>query len=406
MEDQITVKPRGRPGKFAKYEQLLESLPPLMTKRPKYRDGIGLFRGQRGITAWVKIRLPRGGYHNGKAIDAGDSVEIKLGKLGSWEWRSLEAERDRLQGKADRGEPLQEALARTFGEVAADWLARKKDENAKSYVVIKGIVDNHLIPQFGGHRLSDISPSAINKWVADQRRNCQPATVKRRLGTLSTILNESARAGELKDNPIKQVNPIRGIEARQRFLDAGEMQTVLDAALRIEKEQDDRAELMPHEKRGWLKDFVLWAAYSGMRRQEILNLVWDDVKRFDDGTAGVQVVRTKNDTGRFIHATKSMIEILERLKALPRDEGDSRLFPVSLTTAKRLLTRLWKECGLNDVRLHDIRRSHATHLVRRGIDVRTVAGRLGHRGTDMLAKHYAMFTGDKLAAESAEDLFS
>ncbi len=69
-----------------------------------------------------------------------------------------------------------------------------------------------------------------------------------------------------------------------------------------------------------------------------------------------------------------------------------------MTTLKRSLTALWKATGLNDVRLHDLRRSHATILMSKGIDPRTIAGRLGHSGTAMLAKHYAVDRGDKEAA--------
>ena len=72
---------RGRPAKFAEYDQLVASLPPVMEKRPKYLNGIGVFRGSRGITAWLKIRLPHGGTLKGKTYRANASVEIKVGSL-------------------------------------------------------------------------------------------------------------------------------------------------------------------------------------------------------------------------------------------------------------------------------------------------------------------------------------
>ena len=71
-----------------------------------------------------------------------------------------------------------------------------------------------------------------------------------------------------------------------------------------------------------------------------------------------------------------------------------------MTTLKRALTALWKATGLNDVRLHDLRRTHATILIQRNIDPRTIAGRLGHSGTAMLAKHYAVDLGDMEAARA------
>ncbi len=57
----FSERPRGRPKKYAEFDALVASLPPLMTKRPRYLHGIGVFRGQRGLTAWLKVRITRGG---------------------------------------------------------------------------------------------------------------------------------------------------------------------------------------------------------------------------------------------------------------------------------------------------------------------------------------------------------
>ena len=76
--------PRGRKRKFSEYEELLQGLPKVMKKRPKYVNGIGVFRGSRGDTVWVKISLPHGAAYKGKNHAIGSSLEIKLGKLSSW----------------------------------------------------------------------------------------------------------------------------------------------------------------------------------------------------------------------------------------------------------------------------------------------------------------------------------
>jgi hypothetical protein len=135
-----------------------------------------------------------------------------------------------------------------------------------------------------------------------------------------------------------------------------------------------------------------------MRRAEILGLKAENVRLVDDAHIVVEVLNSKNGKSRYVSCTAEMRDILLALKRLDRMPGDTRLFPVSLTTLKRALTALWKATGLKDVRLHDLRRSHATILIGKGVDVRTVAGRLGHTGTAMLAKHYAVDRGDKEAA--------
>ena len=141
------------------------------------------------------------------------------------------------------------------------------------------------------------------------------------------------------------------------------------------------------------------------RRQEILNLRFGNFAELEDGKERVLIEHSKAGEPRWISCTLEMIAIRDRMQQIRRAEGDDRLFPVSLTTAKRKLTKLWKACGLEDVRLHDLRRTHATQLVNNGIDLRTVATRLGHRDLSMLEKHYVASLGDAGAALKAQEVF-
>jgi integrase len=47
--------------------------------------------------------------------------------------------------------------------------------------------------------------------------------------------------------------------------------------------------------------------------------------------------------------------------------------------------------GLDHVRLHDLRHFQATELIAAGVDVRTVAGRLGHADPSTTLRVYAAF---------------
>jgi len=390
-------RPIGRPGRYAKYEDLEASLPPVMTKRPAYCDGIGLFRGAKSFTVWIKVRLPHGGMYKGRSVPPGGSVEHKAGNRASWTWQQLEAERDRLQGLADRNEPLEQAQAETFATYAAAWLERRKP-TLKGYGISNGHVKSALNPAFGKIALNAITVADVNRWIGKQSATLAPATVKRQLNTFNSIMNEAVKEGVIDANPSQHAKRVKAGEERQRFVTEKEWIVILGTCDRIEHEQEERRELMPQEKRGWLRHFVAWAYNSGMRRSEILGLEWDNVREVEAEHTVVEVLNSKNGKSRYVTCTAEMRNILTALKALPRDKDDNRLFPLSLTTLKRALTALWKETGLKDVRLHDLRRSHATILVSKGFDVRTVAGRLGHTGTAMLAKHYAVDRGDKEAA--------
>jgi integrase len=394
-------RPVGRPSRYAEFESW-EALLQSPMNRPAYREGIGIFRGAKETTVFVKLTLPHGGMYRGRSIKSGGSVEHKLGRRASFNWQQLIAERDCLQSLADRDEPLEAVEIDTFAKYALDWLERRKP-TMRSYGVTKGNVNSALIPTFGKKALNAITVTDVNRWIGKQSANLKPASVQRQLNVFNAIMNDAVRSGIIERNPSERADKIKGIEPRLRFITEEEWQAILGAADKIEQEQEKNKDSRPHQIRGWLRHYVAWAYNSGMRRAEILNLTRDAVRKVDDELTVVLVGNTKTGKPRSITCTEEMKGILSALEALEREDGDVRLFPLSMTTLKRSLTRLWRKTGLKDVRLHDLRRSHATILVNRGVDVRTVAARLGHSGTAMLAKHYAVNLGDMQAAKAFDE---
>lgn len=376
--------PRGRPRRYAEYDRFLEGLPRPSGKRPSYVHGIGVFKGARGDTAWVKIYLRHGGAFRDKTYRPGQSVEIKLGNLQSFSWQQLEAKRDELQGKADRAEPLEETPPVGFSEWTLDWLDRAANR-VESTETIGIHVRKHLIPHFGDRPIASITTHDVNVWIAAQLRDLAPGTVQRQFNTLRAILHDAGRAGHLERNPCSGADHIRGVEARQRFLSGEEVAALLAVAEEVAE---------------WLPDFLLWALHSGMRKSEILNLTWGDVRDVGQGRMLVQVRKSKADRPRMVGCNRSMREVLER-QGQRRQEDSDRVFPISKMTLRRKWEQARKRAGLEDVNLHDMRRTHATHLVAAGVDLKTVAERIGHSDLTMLQRHYAALVGEK-AAEAAD----
>ena len=209
---------RGRPRRYAEFDELVASLPAKMAKRPRYLKGIGVFRGARGDTAWLKIGLPHGGQYKGKTYPPSSALEIKMGNLSSWSWEQLVAKHEELQGLADRGEPLEAERPVGFEGWAAQWLV-VAESRIKAFETTQIHVVRHLIPYFGTTPVSDISAQDVNQWITQQLGTLNPSTVKRQLNTLRAILNSAVKAGHIDTNPCRHADPIRGISERQRFLD-------------------------------------------------------------------------------------------------------------------------------------------------------------------------------------------
>ncbi len=376
--------PRGRKRKFTEYDELLQSLPKVMTKRPKYVNGIGVFRGAKGDTAWIKISVPNGAVHNGKSYIKGSAIEIKVGHLSSWSWQQLEDKHRDLQGRADRGEPLEDQPSIFFKDWAADWLERSKSR-VKDYESLRIHLHKHIIPSIGNKMLETIGVADINKWQSMQLKTLEPGTVKRQFNTFRACLNDAVRSGHIDKNPCNGSDKIRGIKARQRFLDAEEIIRLLGAA---EKEAD------------WLYDLILWQLHSGMRKSETLGLTWQGIRELPNGNIIAELNDTKSGFGRQVTCTKTMKDIISRQKNRRKD-ADERFFPYAAITIRRKWQKVRDLSGLSDVVLHDLRRTHATHAMTAGVDPRTLAGRIGHTDLTMLQKHYAALVGS--AADSAAE---
>ncbi len=158
--------------------------------------------------------------------------------------------------------------------------------------------------------------------------------------------------------------------------------------------------------------FACWlqvAVATGARRGEICGLRWRDIdfaqrsvriERSVSATtaSGVFVKTTKTGGVRRVTITAQAIEALhaqhKRAETCARRnhrvvEPDDFIFTNDAAAARpwrpELATRRWErlrvKAGLPHIRLHDLRHFVATELLTEGIDVRTVANRLGHART-------------------------
>jgi integrase len=120
----------------------------------------------------------------------------------------------------------------------------------------------------------------------------------------------------------------------------------------------------------------------------------------------MQIRNSKSGEPRIVTATKTMREILDRQKGRKID-CDGRVFAVSRMTLRRRWEAARAAAGLPDVTVHDLRRTHSTHAAIAGVDLRTLAARIGHSDLSMLQKHYAAVVGSasEEAAKKIEKAF-
>lgn len=149
---------------------------------------------------------------------------------------------------------------------------------------------------------------------------------------------------------------------------------------------------------------ALWvAANTGMRRGEILGLRWGDV---DFDTHQLSVTRSLVSVGYELHETRGKsrtarrsinldprtIDVLHRWRRYRQDEDPEferdhlarYVFcrPDGAPTHPHLLSDAFKKLvarsDLPTIRLHDLRHTHATLLLKAGVPIKVVSERLGH----------------------------
>lgn len=245
-----------------------------------------------------------------------------------------------------------------------------------------------LLPVFGLQRLNEIDSSAVHEWF-DRYSRRAPAGANRALDILRQVFNYAIECGWVDSNPTRGVkhNPRPRVT---RFLSRDEVSRI-------------HASLDSHRGRGSGQQqvaIIRLLLLTGCRKSEILRLCWKEV----DGDV-LRLADTKTGP-RTVVLSKAAQALIVRQ---PRN-GGPYVFP-SLHDGSRprsselsLWRKVRREAGLEDVRLHDLRHTFASHAVIRRVPLPVVSRLLGHRH-ERMSMRYA-HVGDREAAAAAERIGS
>ncbi len=245
-----------------------------------------------------------------------------------------------------------------------------------------------LLPTFGGRRVTRIQPRVVHAWF-DRYSASAPAGANRTLDILRQILNHAVACGHLRRNPARGV--VRNPEVRRtRFLSRTEVRRLHRAI--------DR-----HRGRGsggQQADILRLLLLTGCRKGELVHLrcrdVDDDMLHLPDSKTGARTV--------LLNAPARNI-----LRRQPRN-GSPWVFPCLRDPSQprsselSLWRKVRRDARIEDVRLHDLRHTFASHAVLRGTPLPVVSRLLGHSGTRMTLRY--THVGDRDLEAAAERIGS
>lgn len=253
-----------------------------------------------------------------------------------------------------------------FQTLALKFQAEKAIHLKSARILVRQI--KTLINFFGESDLRDITFNDIEKFK--QMRLSTPVvckfttksrsvrTVHYELSTLRQIFNFAVRERLLDRSPFQN-----GQGLIQPHRDNKRYVTISDA---------EQAALVENCTTDYLRVIVILALDAGLRRNEILTLVWQDLD-FENGLIHLKAENTKTYQRRLVPMTRRVREILTGWK---EKSTGSNLFEIK--EFKRSWTSLRKSINREDLHFHDLRHCFATKLHKKGVPIATISKLLGH----------------------------
>ncbi len=239
-------------------------------------------------------------------------------------------------------------------------------------------------PFLRGAYVNEVTPETIDAYKAKRLREISPVSVNVELRMLKAAFSTAKRWRMTAQNPFEGVSFARVPE---------------QAPLALSREDFQR--LLACIRENWLKELVVFAVNTGMRRGEILNLRWQDVD-LARRTLTIQTrenFKTKHGRRRVVPVNDVAYNVLASRHGKSPSEYVFELNDKKISEST--VTHKFKACvraaNLTNpkVRFHSLRHTFATNLLRAGESIHIVQRILGHSSV-MVTEGYSGIAASEL----------
>jgi integrase len=340
----------------------------------KYRLADGRQVQRKLGPAWTGRGRPAGGYFTKRLAE-------------DWLRDTLDAARRRtLPGSVRTGA--------TFADAAAEWLRYVEDDRDVKPSTLSDYrsVARRLVEQFGDLAIEDVSAERIERWRtglgADRAQPLTNRTRNKSLTILGGIMERARRLYGLPSNPARGVEKLRERYDATRF-DFYSPEEVWALVRAAASEQDGA--------------IFLTAAFTGLRRGELIALRWRDIDfersavRVSGSYANGKLTTPKSGHGRVVPMVPEVAAAVARLSERDSGVGDDELvFPGEFgmyldgSALRRRFVAACARAELRAIRFHDLRHTFGTLAVRGAESIVELQAWLGHAEvrTTMRYTHY------------------
>lgn len=318
----------------------INGLPASASSRDVYHDtktnGLQLRVSANGTKTFSVFRRIKNGNPERVTLGRHPDMTVEQARRKAVEITSLilngKSPADRI--RSEKKEMTLDDLFREYMERRASF-SKRPDKPAATYRL--------YLAKWGKRKLSSIHHDEVDRLHKKIGREIGKVTANIMLKLLHTMFNRAINewriwAGE---------NPAHGIkkfpeQSRDRFLHADEMPRFFQSVMAEENET--------------IRDFILIALLTGARRSNVLAMRWQDIN-FE--RAEWRIHETKNGTPQTVTLSPEAIEILTNRKL---SNGSVFVFPGAgksghLMEPKKGWQRILKRAGIEDLHVHDLRRT-------------------------------------------------
>lgn len=270
------------------------------------------------------------------------------------------------------------------------------------------MIQTKLLPYFGKMRICDIDEDVVRHWqneminYRDEKGEPYAETYLHSMNSqLSAALNYATRFYKLQGNPCRIAGTIGESRAEEMNFWTQEQ---FNRALEFEQKEHYRVAFKT-------------LFYSGMREGEVLALTPEDIPRdtaIIDVNKNYAVVegkeyfltpKTKRSIRRVTIPESVHQELLEFIDGMGLNHSE-RIFYFGKGGLYKEFKRMIKNSGETEIRVHDLRHSHVSMLVKMGFQIEDISRRLGHDSIKTTWDTYSHLypDSDKVLADKIEVL--
>lgn len=308
---------------------------------------------------------------------AGDKVINK--KIGAYPAMRLAAARTAAEKliEAIAKDGSTEAIDRTFGAAAEAWVDKVAKPKNSSWKLQERRLQMHVLPKWREKKLRSITRADVRDLVEGVEGDVLPGRV---LAIIKTVFRYALSRDWIDSSPVEGMAKPAPDKPRDRVLTMDEAAAVWNGA-----------GLLGFPMGHFIQVLVLTA----QRRTEVASMRWSDVD-MDAATWIIPAKQTKSGRTHLVPLSEAVVVLL---KSAPRlgeyvftHDGETHVS--GYAKAKTRLDNFIAAAGaeIDPWRLHDLRRTAATHMVRLGVSEDVVGRVLNHASRGVTAKVYALHT--------------